>query len=119
MSKRIELTSEENVTVVTFKDHRLVDEIIIHELSAELAQVVSSREHANVLFNFEEVSFLSTMVLGQLTIIKKAARVAKTNIKLCSIQPFIYEVFLLVSFDKLFDIYPTKDAAMRAFRGEH
>ena len=115
MTKRLELTTVGEVTVVRLKDHRLVDERIISELGEELNQLASSQEHSRLLLDFEEVSFFSTGVLGVLISAKKKASLSQTALKLCNINPEIFEVFQLTRLDRVFDIYATRKQALAAF----
>jgi anti-anti-sigma factor len=115
MSKRIELTSEDGVTIATLKDHSLTDELIIHELIEELIQLIASREHPKLAIDFSGVGFLGTHLLGRLISVKKSATQHGTRLKLCSLSENIAEVFQLVCFDRVFDICPSKVEAVRAW----
>ncbi len=115
MSKRIELTVEDDVSIATLKDHRLTDELVIQGASEELISLIVSREHPKLVIDFSGVGFLGTQFLGQLIPVKKAAMQHGTRLKLCSISEFILEAFHLVAFERIFDIYPSKVEAVRAF----
>lgn len=115
MAERVELFTEGNVTVVRFKDHKILDEANIHQLGEELSQVVSSGDHAKLLLNFESVEFLSSAALGKLISVKKKATAAETELKLCGIRNEIFEVFKITGLDKVFDITDTQDEALSEF----
>lgn len=118
MSKRIELTYDDKVTIATHKDHKLNDPMVIHEAISELVELVSGQEHSFVVINFEEVEFLSSGFLGGLMDVKKAAEKNGTAIKLCGFSKYIMEAIHIVAFEKKFDIRSNKADAVKAFRLE-
>ena len=115
MAERLELSTEGSVTVVRFKDQKILDEADIQQLGQELSDVVSSGEHKKLLLNFEAVGFLSSAALGKLISVKKKASVAEVELKLCSIKHELMEVFKLTNLDRVFDIFDTKDGALASF----
>ena len=66
MAERLELSTQGDVTVVRFKDQKILDEADIQQLGEELSQVVTSGEHKKLLLNFEDVGFLPSAALGKL-----------------------------------------------------
>jgi anti-sigma B factor antagonist len=115
MAERLELFTEGSVTVVRFKDHKILDEANIQQLGEELSQVVASGDHAKLLLNFENVEFLSSAALGKLISVKKKAAAADIALKLCGIRHEIFEVFKITSLDKVFDIKDTQAEALSEF----
>ena len=115
MAERLELSSEGDVTVIQFKDQKILDEADIQQLGTELSEVVSSGEHSKVLLNFEAVDFLSSAALGKLISVNKKANVADVGLKMCCIKPNLFEVFKLTNLDSVFDIRETQEEALSAF----
>ena len=115
MAERLELSNEGSVTVVRFKDQKILDEANIQQLGEELSQIASSGEHAKLLLNFENVEFLSSAALGKLISVKKKATASDTDLKLCSIKHEIFEVFKITNLNRVFDIQGTQDEALSAF----
>lgn len=115
MAERLELSNEGSVTVVRFKDQKILDEANIQQLGEELSQVVSSGEHAKLLLNFDNVEFLSSAALGKLISVKKKAAASGTQLKLSDIKHEIFEVFKITSLDRVFDICDTQDEALSSF----
>ena len=99
MAERLELSTEGNVTVVRFVDHKILDEANIQQLGEELSEVVTSGDHTKLLLNFENVEFLSSAALGKLISVKKKAAKSQTDIKLCCIRHEIFEVFKITNLD--------------------
>ena len=117
MAERLELSEENGVTVVHFKDSKILDEADIQQLGQELSALVESGEHAKLLLNFEKVDFLSSAALGKLISVKKKAKLANIDLKLCSIKQNLMEVFKLTNLDQVFEIFDTQDGALMAFDG--
>ena len=115
MAERLELSTQGDVTVVRFKDQKILDEADIQQLGEELSQVVTSGEHKKLLLNFEDVGFLSSAALGKLISVKKKAGAADTDLKLCSIKHELMEVFKLTNLDRVFDIHDSQDEAISSF----
>ena len=115
MADRLDLSTDSGVTVVRFRDQKILDEAIIQQLGDELSEVVSSGEHKNLLLNFEDVGFLSSAALGKLISVKKKASTAETNLKLCSIKHELMEVFKLTNLDRVFEIHDTQAEALASF----
>lgn len=115
MPERLELFTEGSVTIVRFKDKKILDEADIQQLGQELNEIVSSGEHAKLLLNFENVDFLSSAALGKLISVKKKASVSGVDLALCSIKHELMEVFKLTNLDRVFDIFETQDGALASF----
>ncbi len=117
MADRLELSDEGNVTIVRFKDQKILDEVDIQQLGEELNAVVSSGEHTKIVLNFEEVGFLSSAALGKLIAARKKAVKSDVALKLCSIKHELLEVFKLTGLDSVFDIRESQSDAIAAFEG--
>lgn len=115
MAERLEVSSEGSVSVVRFKDQKILNEDTIQELGQELADVVTSGDHKQLLLNFENVEFLSSAALGKLISVKKKAAANDTVLKLCSIKHEIFEVFKITNLDRVFDICETQAEALAKF----
>ena len=115
MADRLELSTEGNVTIVRFKDQKILDEVDIQQLGSELNAIVSSGEHSKLLLNFEEVGFLSSAALGKLISARKKSVSANVELKLCSIKHELLEVFKLTGLDAVFDIHENQAQGLAAF----
>ena len=116
-NERLQISTEGNVTVARFTDHKILDEANIQQLGEELSELVTSGQHNKLLLNFERVEFLSSAALGKLISVKKKASQSETALKLCSIRPEIFEVFKITNLDQVFDIADDQDGALGSFEG--
>jgi anti-sigma B factor antagonist len=113
--RRVDVTEVGDVTVVQFKDRRILDEASIQELGQELFQLVEEYGRKKLLLNFSAVEFLSSAALGKLITLDKKTKANGGKLKLSNIRTEIYEVFAITKLNKLFDIRDDEADALAAF----
>jgi anti-sigma B factor antagonist len=113
--KRLDVNEVGDVTVVRFKDKKIVEDINIEELGRELFQLVEQDNRKKLLLNFSSVDFLSSAALGKLITLEKKVRAHGGVLKLSNIRPEIYEVFTITKLDRLFDIKDDETDALAVF----
>ena len=104
-----------DVTVVHFRDSRITEDLSIQELGQELFQLVEAEKRNKLALNFAGVDFLSSSALGKLITLEKKMKAHNGQLKLCSIRPQIYEVFVITKLNRLFDIRKDEADALAAF----
>jgi anti-sigma B factor antagonist len=103
------------VTVVKFRDKKILDEASIQELGAELFALVEQQNRKAVLLNFDGVDFLSSAALGKLITFDRKVKAAKGRLKMSNIRPEILEVFQVTKLNRVFDIRGEEAEAISAF----
>jgi anti-sigma B factor antagonist len=111
---RIDVSKVGDVTVVKFKDKKILDEVGIQELGAELFSLVEQQNRRAIVLNFDGVDFLSSAALGKLITFDRKVKGAKGRMKLCGIRPEILEVFQVTKLNKVFDIRGDEAEAISA-----
>ena len=111
---RIDVSDVGEVSVVQFRDRKILDESNIQEMGRELFELVEQKR-AKILLNFMNVEFLSSAALGKLITLDKKLKAAKGQLKLSNIRPEIYEVFAITRLNKLFDIHDDEADALATF----
>ena len=111
---RIDVSDVGEVSVVQFRDRKILDESNIQEMGRELFELVEQKR-AKILLNFMNVEFLSSAALGKLITLDKKMKAAKGQLKLSNIRPEIYEVFAITRLNKLFDIHDDEADALATF----
>ena len=104
-----------DVTVVRFRDHKIVEDINIQQLGQELFQLVEVDNRDKLLLNFSAVGFLSSAALGKLITLDKKMKAHGGSLKLSNIRPEIYEVFAITKLNRLFDIRDDEADALAVF----
>jgi len=110
---RISVEYAENATIVSFVDEKILEEMDIRALQETIMSVIEQGERVNLILDFGNVRFLSSAVLGLLIRISKRVYEQDGQLKLCSINPKIYEVFKITRLTKTFDIYSDLESATR------
>ncbi len=113
--KRLDINEVGDVTVVRFRDQKIVEDINIQELGQEMFRLVESDNCKKLLLNFSSVDFLSSAALGKLITLDKKMKAAGGVLKLSNIRPEIYEVFVITRLNRLFDIKDDEADALAAF----
>ncbi len=108
---RINVEYAENATIATFTAQSILEEKDIQALQKSIIPVIEQAERINLILDFCNVRFLSSAVLGLLIRISKKIYERDGQLRLCNINPKIYEAFKITRLTKIFDIYKdTEDA---------
>ncbi|MCD6303808.1 MAG: STAS domain-containing protein [Planctomycetes bacterium] len=111
---RLNVTQEGPVTVVEFTDRKILDEISISRIGERLQGLVAKTDEPRLVLDFSTVGHMSSSALGMLITLHKHIREKKGQLRLCGIQPPIYEVFVITRLNEIFDISKTKEEALAA-----
>ena len=114
--RRLEVNEVGDVTVVRFRDHKILEDINIQELGQELFQLVERDRRGKLLLNFSSVEFLSSAALGKLITLDKKVKAHGGKLKLSNIRTEIYEVFAITKLNRLFDIKEDEADALAALK---
>jgi anti-sigma B factor antagonist len=113
--RRVEVNEVGDVTVVHFRDQKIIEDLGIQEMGQELFQLVEGENRKKLVLNFSSVDFLSSAALGKLITLDKKTKARGGSLKLCNIRPEIYEVFAITRLNRLFDIRDDEADALAAF----
>ena len=113
--QRLDVNEVGDVTVVRFRDHKIVEDISIQQLGQELFHLVEVDNRDKLLLNFSSVDFLSSAALGKLITLDKKMKAHGGSLKLSNIRPEIYEVFAITKLNRLFDIRDDEADALAVF----
>jgi anti-sigma B factor antagonist len=113
--RHIEVRRNGAVHVVHFREHKILNDMVIEKVGQEMFSVAADEECTNLLLNFSNVGFLSSSVLGKLITLNKRMKAKDGQLKLCELKPEIRELFTLTSLDKIFDIKDDETGGLLAF----
>lgn len=113
--RRLDVSEVGDVTVIRFRDRKIIDDINIQEMGQELFGLVEQDHRLKLLLNFSLVDFLSSAALGKLITLDKKVKAHSGTLKLCNIRPEIYEVFAITKLNRLFDIKEDESDALASF----
>lgn len=100
----IELENVDSVSVVKFKDKRVMDPTRIEKLGKELELVAGSDQGKKLRVDFDNVKFISSAAISKLVVFEKRVRANGGNLRLSNLRPEVRDVFSLARLDTVFDI---------------
>lgn len=101
-----------DVIVATLVDEKILEESQIQALESSFLPLIEENSPVRLVVDFSQVRFLTSSVLGLLIRLSKKIYQSEGILRLCGIQPKIYEIFKITRLDKVFDIYPTRQEAL-------
>jgi anti-sigma B factor antagonist len=111
---KVSVEYAENATIITFTDESILEEKDIQTLQESIMSVIEQAERVNLILDFCNVRFLSSAVLGLLIRVSKKVYERDGQLRLCNINPKIYEVFKITRLTKIFDIFKDVESAVES-----
>lgn len=107
----------EDVLVVYFTDAKILDEARIAQIGKELMDMAASAStNKKMVLNFQGVQFMSSAMIGKLVLLNKKAKTDNVTLKMCAISANVLEVFKITRLNKVFEIYPDEEKALKSFK---
>jgi len=111
----IELNNVNDVSVVKFKDQKVMDPSRIETMGKELLSLVGGDDADNMLINFENVSFFSSAAINKLIVLEKRIRAQGGQIRLSNLRPEVRDLFSYTNLDSMFQIKDEQEEAIDSF----
>ena len=111
----LSVTQQKDIRVVEFTNNRILDEANIAEIGQELNRLIDERNNPKLLLDFGTVDHLSSAALGMLINVNKRVKEKNGQLRLTSIKPPIFEVFVITKLNKLFRILPGRTEGLASF----
>lgn len=105
----------QDVKVISFLENSILDASQISEISAELNGLIENSKCRKMVFDFEQVRFLSSQALGMLITLQKKLDAAGGILKMAAMRSELHQVFKITKLDRLFKFFPTIDEAIKDF----
>jgi len=106
-----------NATIMRFTDEKILEEKDIKALQESITSIIEQAERINLILDFGNVRFLSSAVLGLLIRVSKRIYERDGQLRLCNINPKIYEIFKITRLTKTFDIHNSIESATEGLSG--
>ncbi len=87
------------------------------KLENNFTQLIEQKRY-NIIVNFEELAYISSAGLGVFMAYIEKIRENNGDIKLSNMSEKVYNIFDLLGFPLLYEIYKTEDEAVKKFVGE-
>jgi anti-sigma B factor antagonist len=114
LKPEISVQYTETATIITFTKEKILEERDIQNLQQSIMPVIEQSEQVHFILDFRNVQFLSSAVLGLLLRISKKVYEKNSTLRMCGINPKIYEIFKITRLNRIFDIYDDLDAAQES-----
>ena len=79
----------------------------------DILKIIAKSGH-DVIIDASGVTYLSTAGIRAFLVLSRRLTIANRSLHICNLQPYIFEVFQMIGFDKLMPIYPDLDSALEA-----
>lgn len=112
--RHLAVWKEQDVTVVRFGEHRILDELTVNRLSEELYQVADRPDCRKLLLNFASVDHLTTLMLGKLVMLRRKMEAKGGRFAVCDLEARVREEMLTTHLDKILTVYESEGEAIRA-----
>jgi anti-sigma B factor antagonist len=106
---------KDEVKVVYFNDAKILDEVRIQQVGQELMEMVDNATGGKMVVNFDNVTFMSSAMIGKVILLNKKCKTNNVKLKLCNISDNVMEVFKLMRLNKLLDIQKNEEKALASF----
>lgn len=111
----IDTRIEAGILLIYLQDVRIIDERRITALGQELNELLHETESKRIVLNFQNVSFMSSAMIGKLVEFNKRCGAAGVKLRLCDIGENVSEVFSLMRLDKVFKIDADEETSLKSF----
>jgi len=108
----LEITAQNNVAVVSFKATSISNSEKISNASVKIRKFIKQNSPRKIVFDFEQVKFFSSQVLGLLLEIRAELQEHGGDVVISAIDPQLYRVFKITNLEKIFRFFPDKQSAL-------
>jgi anti-sigma B factor antagonist len=114
-TSKLLVESVQDVTVISFLENSILDASQITDISSELHALIEDKQARKMVFDFEQVRFLSSQALGMLITLQKRLDAAGGTLKVAAMRNELRQVFTITKLDRLFKFFPDVETALREF----
>jgi anti-sigma B factor antagonist len=107
----------DDVTVVSFREETLLDELQIRLLGDEVLFLVDQSGQRDMIVDFDQVRSMSSALLGVLIRVHKRMREQDRRLVLCGLGEQFREVFQITGLDRVFTFHKDPGDAAEGLRG--
>jgi anti-anti-sigma factor len=109
-----QISQQGSTAIVTFGKSSISDVQDISLAAEYIARFVEFNRPKNVIFDFKNVKFFSSQVLGLLLETRAALGPVDGKVYISAINPQLHRVFKITNLDQVFTFFPDVDGALNA-----
>lgn len=110
----LEITRQDSFGIVAFKAACVSDVEGIASAAKRIKEFIEKNRPKNVIFDFGEVKFFSSGVLGLLLDIRATLKAYNGEVVVSAINPQLHRVFKITNLDKIFRFFADRKSAIKA-----
>jgi len=108
--------ASDNVIVLHMERDFAAESVPLALATRQLLERYSHAKHARLLLDFTGISQLSSEAIGNLIILNRNLRNRGGIVKLCGLEPEVWNLFLNARLNRVFEIYDTEENARHSFQ---
>lgn len=113
---RIDITDQENIQIVRFRDRLLTDDPTVRAVCDQIfAALPTQRRPIYLILDFSGVAQVASSLLGKLILLQRRIDSSGGKLRLCELGETVQGVFRTTNLDRLFAIDRDRREAMEAF----
>jgi anti-sigma B factor antagonist len=105
---------QNEVLVITI-DQPNLDAASAAYIKTKISDLVSSYKLKSLVLNLEKINFIDSSGIGALIGLEKEIKKLGGDIKLCRMTNTVRTIFEMVQLNRVFEVYPNQQQAVRAF----
>ena len=114
--KHIQISDINGVAVVDFVNSQLMFATdVVDEIGEELHSLISDHGYSKIVLDFNNVQYVSSMMLAKLAKLERHVEIAKGKLKLCGLGPILMDTFRIGHFERVFSIHDDAQSALKSF----
>ena len=105
-----------DIAIVSFTTSRLVDASNVEQLGRDFDGLIDRHGFNKLVLNFENINYINSEVMGKLVRLRKKIARKAGGLRLCNIAHNVFEIFVIMRFDDLFQVCDSEEAAISELR---
>lgn len=114
----IQLDDVDSVSIVKFKDEKVMDPSRIEKMGSELLSLADEENPSKMVVNFENVKFFSSQAISKLIVLERRVKATGGALRLSNLRPEVRELFNYTNLDSVFDIRERQAEAVNSLQAE-
>ena len=114
----VDISEEGEAAIVAFQKSSLSNVDEIATASKEIRDFIKENQPRKVVFDFEQVRFFSSQVLGILLDVRARLKEYEGEVVVSGVNPQLYRVFKITNLDKIFRFFGDKESAVGGVSAE-
>jgi anti-sigma B factor antagonist len=115
-SELIRVSRRDDIVQVDLLTPVLIGDGAIDRMADEVAEIIDAETIPRIVMNFEQVRYISSMMLGTLIALFNRVTARGGQLRLASLRERHQRLLVMVQLDGVFEVHPTPEQAAASFR---